>query len=221
MDDDQAVSATVARIACGNVRYADICLGDEVLVFGAGIIGQCTARFAKISGALRVIVADISENRLGFVPKSAGFYTLNSAEPDFCEKLMSICGGRLPKYVFETTGNQKLIDMEMRYVADFGKLIITSSPKGKSTVDFDYINRHQLNVVGGANWMVHTAIAGNGNQWTQHRDTDYYMELSEQGLLEMKSLISHKYFYKDAVQAYEMLMKDRSQAMSVLIDWTE
>ena len=219
VDNEQAVSATVARIACGNVRYADICLGDEVLVFGGGIIGQFTARFARLSGALRVIVADISEKRLGFVPKEAGFYTLNSSEQDFREKVMKICGGRLPKYVFETTGNQKLVDMEMRYVADYGKLIITSSPKGKSTVDFDYINRHQLNVVGGANWMVHTVIAVNGNQWTQHRDTDYYMELSEMGLLDTKKLITHTYSYKDAAQAYEMLMEDRSQAMSVLIDW--
>ena len=47
------------------------------------------------------------------------------------------------------------------------------------------------------------------------------LDLLSKGLIDVSNLTTHTYHYKDAVSAYEMLMKDRTQALSVLINWED
>ena len=39
--------------------------------------------------------------------------------------------------------------------------------------------------------------------------------------IDVSNLTTHTYHYKDAVSAYHMLMKDRTQALSVIINWED
>ena len=57
--------AAIEPVAVGiqAVRRAGVTSGDEVLVIGGGMIGQCVARAARLAGAGRTIVADLSAER--------------------------------------------------------------------------------------------------------------------------------------------------------------
>ena len=40
-------------------------------------------------------------------------------------------------------------------------------------------------------------------------------------MISVDELHTHRYHYTDAVSAYKMLMADRTQAMSVVINWED
>lgn len=220
-DYDEAVFAVIAQITIGNVRAAKIRMGETVVVYGAGLIGQFVARFAKIAGALNVIVVDLSDYRLGLVPDDSTFITVNPNKEDVREVIKKHNGGQLADVVFETTGCQHLVQDQLYSVTKNGKYVVTSSPKGKSTIDLDYCNRQGIRIIGAHNWAVHPEVATSHNPWTQYRDAAYFIQLLEKEQISVASLISHRANYTEAKEMYQMLVDDRSRAMAVHFYWED
>jgi len=65
--DNAIHGAMVEPLACAlrAVHQAEVAVGDQALVVGAGIIGLMTARLLRLAGATRVIVADPNPRRRG------------------------------------------------------------------------------------------------------------------------------------------------------------
>lgn len=216
-----AVFATISCITMASIRGAKIRPGDVCVVFGAGLVGQLVARNARLAGASTVIVADVSDLRLGLAPKEPGFITINSKTVDMPQYVLSQTEGRGADIVFETTSLPTLIETEAHCLCKRGTLVITSSPKGKSTLDFEYCCRKGLTIIGAHNHAIHTPVETPADRWTRNNDTRYFLELASKKMIDVDQLHTHKYHYKDAVSAYEMLMADRTQALSVIIDWED
>ena len=222
VEPDEAVFAAIAQITNGSIRGANIKPGDACVVYGAGLIGQMVARFAKVAGSTKIFVADVSDLRLNMLPDDPCFVKLNSREvnvPEYVQKVMANDKG-VP-FVFETTSVPSLVEEELKCLCKYGKLIVTSSPKGKSVVDLDYVSRMGITIVGAHNYAMHPNLETFMNRWTRRRDSDFFLELLEKKQMTVKEMNTHRYHYTDAVAAYEMLMKDRTQALSVLIDWED
>lgn len=64
-------------VATHAVRRADIRLGENVLVIGAGAIGILVAALCRASGAGEVVVVDYSENRLRLAAEMGATRTVN------------------------------------------------------------------------------------------------------------------------------------------------
>lgn len=222
VSNDDAVFACIASITNGSIRCSQINPGDACVVYGAGIIGQMVARFAKAAGSTRVYVADVSDLRLSKLPDDPCFIPINSAKQNVAEfiKKYPLDAEGVP-VVFETTSVPALVEQELACLCKRGKLIITSSPKGKALVDLDYCNRMGISIIGAHNFAVHPAEASPFNRWTRGRDSMYFLELMDKGQMTVNEMHTDRYNYKDVVSAYEMLMKDRAKALSVLIDWED
>lgn len=216
-----AVFATISCITMASIRFSQIRPGDVCVVYGAGLIGQLVARNAKNAGAATVIVADVADKRLDLVPKDPTFIPVNSMKVDMPEFVMGLTNGKGADIVFETTSHPGLIEQQLHCLRAKGKLIITSSPKGKSTVDFDYCSRRCLTIIGAHNVTTHTKVETLADRWTTRNDRGYFIEMLSKKMIDVSSLHTHTYHYKDAVSAYEMLMKDRTQALSVTINWED
>lgn len=77
-------------------RRAEIQLGDNVLIFGAGPIGLMTTIAAKQMGATKVIITDLVQNRLDVAKEVGADYTLliekGDTENDIVKKIHKILG---------------------------------------------------------------------------------------------------------------------------------
>lgn len=217
-----AAFATIACITNGSIRCAQVRPGDLCVVYGAGIIGQMVARFAQLAGATKVIVADVSARRLGMLPEDPCFIPINSAEENVAEFVKRHSDdGEGADIVFETTSVPSLVAQELLCLRKLGKLIVTSSPKGKSLIDLDYCNRKGISIIGAHNYIVHAPVQTPANRWTRSKDTEHFLEMLRQNRISVNGMHTHCFHYSDAVKAYEMLMKDRSQALSVLLNWED
>lgn len=219
VSSDEATFGTLGGVAMASIRAAEIRPGDTVVVFGAGLVGQLVARLAKIAGALNVFVADVSDYRLNMIPKDNAFITVNTKKEDILQVLDNNGKKERARIVFEVTSVGALVEKELQCLQKLGKLIITSSPKDKSVVDFEYCSEMGLTIIGAHNYAIHTPVWTPRDPWTPNADCIYFMDLLDKKEITLDDLITHRASYRQAVEMYDMLMKDRTQAMGVMFDW--
>lgn len=91
--DDQAIMVSdVLPTGWFGARLARVHSGDTVLVFGAGIVGQCAIASAKLQGAARVLVVDGVADRLDAARRqNAETIDFNAEDP--VEVVRELTGG--------------------------------------------------------------------------------------------------------------------------------
>lgn len=73
-------------------EYLDIQEGDNAVIFGAGPIGLMHVELVKASGADKVILVDIVQQRLDMAKDFSVTHTINSNEEDVVKKVLEITG---------------------------------------------------------------------------------------------------------------------------------
>ncbi|MBO3803780.1 MAG: zinc-binding alcohol dehydrogenase, partial [Candidatus Brockarchaeota archaeon] len=217
--DEQAAFFTIAEIVMNGVRRGKVEWGDSAAVYGAGLLGQFAARFCRLCGARPVFVIDVASSRLGLLPDDPMIVRLNPNDTDVVSSVEKWTRGRKVGVVFEVTGNASLIPSEFKILRRQGRFVVLSSPRGETRFDFhDLCNSPSFTIIGAHN-SSHPTHATPENQWTMKRHFELFVDLVADGELDVGSLITHRVPYKRAPEVYEMLLKDRSQAMGVLFEW--
>ena len=220
VDDEVATLWMLGRIACNGVRRGGLQMGEAVVVFGLGIIGQFVAQLARLDGARPVIGIDLSAMRREFAQVGGIDLALDGAAEDLAEQVSAATRERMADCIFEVTGVAALIPREMDLLHRMGRIVILSSPRGKTEFDFhDYVNSPSHTIIGAHNGS-HPQVATPYNPWTPQRNTELLFDLIAAGELRTEHIITHRYSWQDAPAAYEMLMADRGQAGAVILDWT-
>ncbi len=222
VDDEVATLWMLGRIAFNGMRRAGLQMGEAVVVYGLGIIGQFVCQLARLDGARPVIGVDISPLRRGVAETLGGCdLVIDGEADDIVAQVEAVTRGRMADCCFEVTGVAGLIPREMDLLHKMGRIVILSSPRGKTSFDFhDYCNSPSLTIIGAHNGS-HPQTETYYNQWTPHRNTELLFDLIASGEVRVGDLITHRYNWEDAPDAYELLMEDRSQAGAVILDWTE
>ena len=162
------------------VSRAQLAEGEQVLVVGAGPIGLAVTQFALLAGT-RVMVMDISEQRLAFCRQLWPEVTLIDGRGDALANLQALVGEDLPPVVLDATGNPYSMRAAFNYVGHGGRLIFVGlfqgdvsfhdpdfhrreltllSSRNSTGADFrriiDYLEAGQINL---APWITHRATA--------------------------------------------------------------
>ena len=125
-----AAGAMIEPAAVGfqAVKVAPVALGDTVLVIGCGSIGLVTIQAALLSGASRVIAADVLDYRLR-VAKGLGVdTTLNPGRVDVVGKVLELTGGRGVDVAFEAFGSAETFQQAIDAVKPGGKAGLIGIP---------------------------------------------------------------------------------------------
>lgn len=216
---EEAIYFVLSEIAMNGVRRARVSWGDNVVVYGAGNIGQLTARYCKMAGAHKIFVVNKSDERLSMVPLEGGFITINNKKENVLEKILKENNGKKADIVFEVTGSADVIPEEAFLLRDNGKLIILSSPRGKTNFDFhDLCNAPSINIIGAHNCS-HPSCEEGENPWTKKRNADYFFKLLEQGQLDLTSLKTNVFSYLEAISVYEMLKTKKNNMECIIFKW--
>ena len=134
--------------SCGGIRH-----GDNVLISGAGPVGLYACVMAAQSGAGKVIVTDISPNRLEFAKKWGATDVINSKDfADSKERIQYIrqlCGGRGVDLVIECSGVPSVFSESIQYLANPSKYLVIgqTSDSSVSIVPNDF-QKHNCILIG-------------------------------------------------------------------------
>jgi 2-desacetyl-2-hydroxyethyl bacteriochlorophyllide A dehydrogenase len=134
--------ALVETLAIGAhaVERAQIEDGENVLVIGAGPIGLSVIQFAALRG--RVMVMDVSEQRLTFCREKLGIADTINAKDRPAERVRELTGGDMATVVLDATGNAGSMKNALDYVAHGGRLVYVGLFQGEfSLSDPDFHRR--------------------------------------------------------------------------------
>ena len=201
-------------------RRGQIRWGESVVVYGAGLIGQHVARYARLAGALPVLVVDTSEERLKKLPNDPCIIPVNSLHEDPLKIVeANTYKGRMADIVYETTGNSDVIPMEILVLRKQGRMVIVSSPRGKTVFDFnDLCSIGSRTIIGSHNGS-HPTHETLDNPWTLERDIAFHFSLVTNKLYDPLPMITHRFPSTSATDAYKLLIEDRTRALAVHLSW--
>jgi len=224
ISDEEATFGTLSATVMNSVRSANIKLGESVVIVGVGILGQLACQFSRLCGGFPVIAIDLSRKRLEIAKRLGATVTIQPEEEDVERRIMELTKGRGVDVVFEVTGNPKIIPWELSLVKRQGRLILLSSPRGVTELDFhDLVNWPSRTIIG-THTSSHPSHETPYNPWTWERNIQLFFELLSARLVNVKDLITDRYKWTEAKQAYQRLLDplgERLQALGVILDFKE
>lgn len=201
---DASLAEPVACCINGQ-RFLGIGPGDVVVVFGAGFIGSVHAELALKKGASRVILADISQDRLdaaaGLIPEVE---TVNSAEHEIEAVVMRLTSGRGADVVITANPDGRTHTSAMRIAAKSGRISLFGGVPGDGVgyLDSNAVHYKELSVFGS-----HATPPGNVRE---------VLGLLAAGELDLAKYVSDTYPLGRIGEAFERLRK--ADVMKLLIE---
>lgn len=197
-----AFTEPLACVVFGQDR-ARIDIGSEVLIFGAGPIGQLHVQASRANGAASVTVVDMVESKLALAKKH-GASNVVIADNAMDEKLKKIARWGFD-VVIEATGNAKAVQAAIPFVKNGGKLVIfgVCSPNDTISISPFEIYRRDLEIIG---------------SFAIRRTYDRAFKLMENGVIDVKGLVAQKLPVEELEHGIH-LMKEGKAGMKLQIVW--
>ncbi len=141
--------------------------GEQIVVFGAGIIGLGIVQCLKALGVepKKLIVADVAENRLEMAKKLGATDVINVGKVNFVEKATELVG-TIPLAFFPTqttpgvdlaydavgyikdNPNPPAIEQALNVVREWGRIVVVGAYEAPVTADLTGLFAKQINVQG-------------------------------------------------------------------------
>lgn len=207
---------TTARtaIAMNAVHDADIILGENVLVVGAGLLGLLSAILARRSGA-NVWVADVNEAGRNDAQK-AGFSTFDSYDS---EQVDEIKASLLPEgfdKVIEASGTYSGLATAMKCIRKSGRVVTLGTYSGASCqLDLGREwSRNGLTLV--SSMSVNDCSHRSHSSWSRQRIDMVALKLLAERQIDLRFLETTVVPFDAAIDHYRFLMNGGSGGLSIL-----
>ncbi|MFI9553221.1 zinc-binding alcohol dehydrogenase [Nonomuraea endophytica] len=211
------VFARVGAIALNAVHAADLHLGDQVAIFGQGVIGLLATRLAVLSGA-RVVAADAIPERLELARRFGAAETYDVREGSVAEFIRKRVVGA--DVAIELSGSHTGLHEAIRTVRRGGRVVAAGFYQGDGLglrlgEEFHH-NQVQLvsSQIGGvAAWLAH--------RWDVERLQRTFMELVHRSEIRAGDLVSHVMDAAQAAEAFELIDRRPSEVLQLVFKFKE
>lgn len=228
---DEAGFAHLAATALHAVRRTQIEFGQNVAVFGLGLVGQIAAQLARLSGA-HVMAVDRLEMRVDAAAKCGADLAVNASEEDPVERAAEFTRGYgLDAAIIAFGGDantviDQIIKMlklapdthRMGCITIVGGATFESSfPTRFGNVDIRTSSRpgpgyHDEQWEHGADYPPVFV------EWTTRRNIEECLRAAADGRLDLESLITHRFPLSEGPKACELLVEHPEQAIAVILN---
>jgi L-iditol 2-dehydrogenase len=221
LPDESAAFFNLGSIALQAIRKARIELGESVAVIGAGLVGLLAAQLARLTGALPAVSIDQEPSRLLFAQQVGIDATLPAGDSTLA-MLSALTGQAGADVVIEATGHPQAILSAFALARPHGRVVLLGSTRGETeNVNFySDIHKKGLTVIGAHN-ATRPQVDSYPGWWTQVDDQRTVLRLLEGKRLLVEPLITHRFDWQVAPQAYELLKSWDLKALGMLLDWRD
>jgi L-iditol 2-dehydrogenase len=142
----EPLSSVVNAQEAGNIG-----LGDVVVIIGAGPIGTFHVELARAKGAEKIVVADISDERLKLMEQYQPDFLINSKNEDLVKRVRAITDGYGADVVITANPAPEAQIQAVEMAKKGGRILLFGGlPKDKSTplVDMNIVHYNALHLIG-------------------------------------------------------------------------
>lgn len=188
--------ALAEPLACAvnATELADISLADDLVIIGAGFMGNLMQKLLQLQGPRHVIVADTREDALERARQMGATRVVNVKNESLVDVVKELTDGRGADVTFEVTG----VQAPLRTIGDVtrmsGKVVIVGYHQG--------VPREIP--LGHWNWMAFNVINAHfREEATIMRGMRIGMRLLTSGRLSIDGLVTHRYTLPEINHAFE------------------
>lgn len=170
--------------------------GDVVTVIGSGPIGLMHLKLAKLFGASKVIMSEVSEHRIKMAERMGADHVVNPLKVDIEKKILELTSGRGSDAVMVAVGSPHAQRDALKVVRKGGRInFFAGLPAGieQVSIDTNIIHYKQITVLG-------TSMS------TPH-EFKRTLDVVASGLVDVKPLITHRFELKNGLKAFSVAMK--------------
>jgi len=191
-------------VAINGVKLSGAKIGDIAVVLGSGSIGLLTLQVAQKSGA-KVIVSDISDEKLHIAANLGADYTVNPESNDSLDLVMAFTGNRGADIIFECAGNQKTISQSFELVRKGGTIVLIGWTGNEvDEIPLTKVTHNQIKLIGSTAYC---------------RDFPTAIDLILSRKVNVSSMISHEFRLSQLSEAFEEMSQNRNDIIKGIVTY--
>lgn len=204
MSYEQGALIEPASVGAHSTGRASRLEGKNVVVTGAGTIGNVVAQFVQARGAAKVLIMDISDFRLE-VAKACGIqFTANVTRESFEDALKRVFGEGGFQVGFEAAGVPATITDLIQTIEKGGEIIVLGVFEENPTINMGFVGEHELKLIGSLMY--------------RHEDYEEAVEFISNDKIITEPIVTKHFPFEEYRNAYTFIEEQGDKAMKVMID---
>ncbi|RDZ12330.1 alcohol dehydrogenase [Priestia megaterium] len=144
---EEIVLAEPYTIGAQAVWRGEVEKGDTVLIQGAGPIGICILKLAKLQGAT-VMMTDLSEERLGFANENGADVTVHAGREDVRHQVKEWTNGKGANVVIDAVCLPDTFQLSFEVVSAAGRIVVLGFDERPSAIPQLPVTKKEITVTG-------------------------------------------------------------------------
>lgn len=178
--------------------------GKNVVVSGAGAIGNLVAQAVISAGAKKVLITDVSDHRLDIARQCGIENTLNVTKTPLKDAVREVFGDEGYQVGFEVAGVESSVRSLMETIEKGSTIVIVAVFAKDPALSMFYLGEHELTLV--------------GTMMYRHEDFVKTVENIAAGTVKLEPLISNRFRFEEYDAAYKYIAANRMTSMKVMIE---
>jgi|SRR5579872_144564 len=165
--------------------------GDSVAIFGAGPTGMMHVMLSKVFGMKEIFCFDVNDFRLGFAKQFGITSAIHSTDPDAYQKILASTQNRGVDLAIVATGSTSAISQSIEIVRKGGTVVLFGVPSKDAKISMDISKVYSKEIT------ITPSYAAS------ETDTNVAFKLIEEGRIDVKRLITHRFDLSESARALE------------------
>jgi len=188
------VLAEPLACAVNAVDLADVRLGDDVVMIGAGFMGHLAQQLVGLRGARHLVVADVRRDALDRAKTLGATRTVHLGEENLTDVVAELTDGRMADVCFECTGSPGALQTVGEVTRMSGKVVLVGFHQGPPrSIPLGYWN-----------WMAYDLRNAHFRDVsTILRGMETGMRLVRAGLVDLVPHVTHRFELAEIAEAFD------------------
>ena len=178
--------------------------GKNVVVLGAGTIGNLVAQVARTRGAQKVLITDISDFRLKIAKRCGIDVFSNANKESLAESSRHSFGEEGFNVAFEAAGVESTLDEAIQNIQKGGTIVVLGVFGDRPKVDMSTMGDHELSLI--------------GTLMYRKEDYEQAVHLLSSGQVQTGPMVTKHFPFPEYEGAYRFIEKQGDKTLKVMID---
>jgi L-iditol 2-dehydrogenase len=177
--------------------------GKNVLVLGAGTIGNLVAQSARAMGANACMITDLQDYRLAKALACGIDFAINPSSEELSAAIVRDLGPDRADLILECVGAQGTIDDAIDNARKGTTIVVVGVFGEKPCVDLGLVQDRELSLVG----------------TLMYRKPDWVkaIDLVAKGKMNLNPMVTHRVPFDEFLSAYELIEEAQGQSLKVMV----
>lgn len=203
---DQTTMIEPIAVAIGSVKCAGNLNEKNVVVIGAGTIGNLVAQCAMVYGAKNVMITDIKQKKLDLAHKCGIKYPVNTNDITLKNAILEMFGSQKADVIIDCAATNRSILSALDAARTCSTIIITGNFKYPVEIELTVIQRQEIKIIGHMMYVP--------------EDFKEAIRLVREGRINTEILATHHYDIDSLGYAFSIVDDDTNDVMKCLISLT-